>query len=41
MLLLTLRNAQERQLFVFDPKALHHIVIKDQTYFEMPSVSIK
>ena len=33
-------NGQDKQLYVFDPKALHHIVVKDQYIYEETKVFI-
>ena len=30
-------NGQDKQLYVTDPKALHHIIVKDQHVYEEPS----
>jgi hypothetical protein len=34
-------DAQAKQLYVFDPKALHHIVVKDQQIYEESSTFIQ
>lgn len=35
-----LRKRQKEALYVFDPKALHHIIVKDQNVFERASFAV-
>ncbi|EDR05441.1 uncharacterized protein LACBIDRAFT_329726 [Laccaria bicolor S238N-H82] len=39
--LLAHRSPKQKQLYVFDPKALHHILVKDQYVYEETSVFIQ
>lgn len=40
-LLLAFHSAQGKMLFVYDPLALHHILVKDQHTFEEPMSAIQ
>ena len=35
-----LLNRQKESLYVFDPKALHHIVVKDQSVYQRAPFSL-
>lgn len=38
--ILTEFDMQDKQLYVYDPKAMHHIIVKDQDIYEETSLFI-